>query len=148
MIKLNLSRTAAQEPASDFDMGDIELIIDSFIFNSSASPRYQCMIYISLIELIDKLTDMKAKRLEFVAVDSSFSIKFKYIKSTVELFHNHQITPPIDRVELLKAVDEGLNEFLSTEKNCLPTNSRIAADLCNARNNLKTTLQKFENNPP
>ncbi|MEX5590218.1 hypothetical protein AAZU54_25995 [Pseudomonas sp. Je.1.5.c] len=53
--------------------------------------------------------------------------------------HNHQITPPIDRVELLKAVDEGLNEFLSTEKNCLPTNSRIAADLHNARNNLKTT---------
>ncbi|MDN7874662.1 hypothetical protein [Burkholderia aenigmatica] len=71
------------------------------------------MIYLSTVSLIDSLLAVrKNKRVNFLAVDSSFSILFYINKDRVYVESNLGEMGPFPLVEVLAAVEAGVSDFI------------------------------------
>lgn len=142
MLTFKIYRNDSGESATAFDLGDIEFSFDGDIVSSRSNSRLSNMIYVSLVDLIDGLLQLKngKKRYEHVGADSSFCIRFERGKHGVDIWHGKKKYGPVPFGELLGAVDSGIDSFLIDPLNALPSDSSIYDDFDASRKALKHSL--------
>lgn len=112
MIAFEFTRIDESLFANEFDQGDISLISENLCITSKLNSKHSNMIYLSIISLIDGLT-RNNKYFEFIATDSSFRIKFKQQRETILINHEGILKIKVNRFELLKALEDGAERFLT-----------------------------------
>ncbi|WEF30939.1 hypothetical protein [Pseudoduganella chitinolytica] len=142
MLTFKIYRNDNEESATGFDLGDVEFSFDGKIVSSRGHPQLSHMIYVSLVDLIDGLLQLKGgkKRYEYVGADSSFNLHFNKNKSGVDILHEKRKYGPISLEKLLEAVDSGIDSFLADPRNELSTDSSIYDDFNSSRKALKNSL--------
>ncbi|WP_154100705.1 hypothetical protein [Pseudomonas putida] len=141
MITFNFTRTDDSYLATEFDHGDISLISENACISSKLNPKHSNMIYLSITSLIDGLTKNN-KNFEFIAADSSFRIKFKKQKDAVSIIHGRSLSFKVKYLELLIALEEGIESFLENPKNSIPASSAVYLDLLTSRSLLRKKIHK------
>lgn len=141
MIAFEFTRIDESLFANEFDQGDISLISENLCITSKLNSKHSNMIYLSIISLTDGLT-RNNKYFEFVAADSSFRIKFKQQRETILINHEGILKIKVNRFELLKALEDGVERFLSSPRNSIPFSSAVYLDLSTSRTLLN---QKINN---
>lgn len=143
MILFNIYRNGDGELATGFDMGDIEFSFDEKKISSRGNARLSNMVYLSAVDLIDGLQQLKngRKRYEFVGADSSLSIRFDKEKQGIKVLHGENKYGPVPLQELLEAINSGIDAFLADPSNELSTNSAIYDDFNASRSALKNMLR-------
>lgn len=144
MIKFNIYRNNSSEQASDFDMGDIEFVVDEFVASSRNTPRFSNMIYITISDLIDGLVKLLSgeHKYELVAADSSFIVHFKSKNGTVVLIHKNNSSSEILLVDIANAVYNGVHTYLQDDLNILPIESAARSDFYQSLCSLKEILDR------
>lgn len=142
MITFEFTRANKDMPASEFDQGDITLKTDNIKISSSADPRLKSMIYLSITLLIDGLVKIQ-KKFEYIAVDSSFCIVFTRKRDIIRIVKFNSQDINVIYLELLIALDEGIELFLSEPKNTLPMTSSVLLDLVSSRRELKKKIESL-----
>jgi len=127
-------------PASEFDQGDITLKAGNIEISSSADPGLTSMIYLSITSLIDGLVKIQ-KKFEYIAVDSSFRIVFTRKRDVIRIAKFNPQDINVFFVDLLIALDEGIELFLGDPKNTLPMTSYVLLDLVSSRRELKEKIE-------
>lgn len=142
MIIFKIYRSNKEEPATGFDMGDIEFSLDGKIISSRGNSRLSNMIYVSMVDLIDGLLQLKngGKHYEFIGTDSSLTIRFKKNKQGIYIFHNNIKYGPFSLNNLLESINYGIDAFLTDPRNELPTDSSMYDDFNSSRSALKNAL--------
>jgi len=113
-------------------------------------PDQAMMLFISIRDLLYAIISLNSRKggfhIIFEGIDSSFSIKFYKKKNHIEVIIN---TIKIDEVmqnELIKAISNSLNKFLSTyssnfDRGRGDTGDRVFADLYDALEEFKELLE-------
>ncbi len=142
MLLFQIYRSGSEESATGFDMGDIEFIFDGQIVSSRGNSRLSNMIYISIVDLIHGLLQLKSggKRYEFIGADSSFNIRFDKNKQGIHVTHGKRKNDPIPLNDLLRAINHGIDAFLADPRNELSTDSSMYDDFNASRAALKDAL--------
>lgn len=143
MIAFEFTRTDESHFASEFDQGDISLISENLCISSKLNPKHSNMIYLSIISLIDGLT-RNNKYFEFIAADSSFRIKFKKQRETTSINHEGILKIKANHLELLKALEDGVEHFLSSPRNSIPISSAVYSDLSTSRALLNQKINNYK----
>lgn len=130
LINCKIYRSDSDEPATSFDMGDIEFVFDGQLVSSRGSSLLSNMIYVSLVDLIDGLLRLKGggRNYEFVGADSSFIIHFNRNKKGIDIICEKRKYGPISINELLKAIYHGIDAFLADPRNQLSMDSSMHDD--------------------
>jgi len=141
MVRFNIYRDDCSSPANGFDMGDIEFTFEKEILSSRENSRFKSMVFLSLVDLVDGLLQLRsAKRYEFVATDSSFTLQFEKNKNGIHVLHKKKQYGPIPLNDLLKAINFGIEAFISDRRNELPKNDSVYSDFNSAKQALKGAL--------
>lgn len=141
MIIFEFSRIEKSSFANDFDQGHISLTSERLCISSKLNQKHSNMIYISIANLIDGLT-RNNKHFDFIAADSSFRIKFKRQKETITVLYENILNLNVNYSELLHALDQGIDRFLSNPHNCLPASSAVNLDLLSSKASLRHQINK------
>ena len=142
MLLFRIYRNDSDKSATDFDMGYIEFVVDKRTISSRDNPRLLNMIYVSIVDLIDGLLQLKngGKRYEFIGADSSFTLRFARNKQGIHVLHGKDKYGPISLLQLLAAIDSGIDVFLAAPRNELPAGSSMYDDFNTCRSALKKAL--------
>jgi hypothetical protein len=134
----------------EFDLGDIEVMIDSKVISSkNRIPDQSMMIFLSASNLLDGLVDLclnkKRKQFEFTGIDSSFLLIFrrserrknKGIKNKgrknendeIEIYYQGEKIGKVDAVEILKTTFKAVNNFYTKYGERLLGSGAVRLDL-------------------
>ncbi len=143
MIEINISRNDWPEPATDFDMGELSFLINEEKLSTLDSPKKSCMIFLSLIELMDILTSFgKINTGEFVAADSSFALVFKRKNALLTIFKKKEEIATVNKDEFSLALHKGLSRFLQDHRNVISGKSAVWHDFSESLVKFKESLSE------
>ena len=133
-LSFEVSRHAG-EPATGFDLGDIQVSGDQACISSAGQrPNQSMMIYVSLGELLDGLSHFAKARLgsySFHAIDSSFQLDFILTRAGLMKITGRDgtLVAEVSPATCLASVRAGVDRFLGDPENQLPPSDAVAGDL-------------------
>jgi len=146
MYKITFSLARIDAELSEFELGNIDIQIDSDVITSkNKTPSQSVMIFIAISDMLDGIRAMieqKRKEFLFVGADSSFKILFKQNKTGVSIVNEgreYKISMPEFAKELQRAANNYFNEIASQ----IDTTKSAISDLSNSLNNFKKFMQRF-----
>ena len=121
MFEFSVSRNDTGK-VTGFDLGDIGFLTGGKEISSKGSPRLLMMVYLSVVSLVDTLLSLRVgRKYEFVGVDSSFSLVFELQRKGVFVWVENELLGVCDFCILIKAIDKGVEVFLSNGNQLPPT---------------------------
>jgi hypothetical protein len=147
-LSFELSRHAG-DPATGFDLGDIQVTGDQASVSSAGQkPSQSMMIYVSLSELLDALSRMAragAGRYAFIGVDSSFRLDFELTGAGVMTIigRGGTLIAKAPLATCLVSLRTGLERFLGPRENQLPAADPVAGDLRAARQSFEAASEIY-----
>lgn len=138
MLTFELSRDAG-EPATGFDLGDIEVTGEhARVSSAGQKPSQSMMIYVALGELLDglsRLSKASSGSYSFVGADSSFRLDFTLTRSGLMTIKGRggTLIAEVPPATCLNSVRAGVDRFLGDSKNQLPPADPVDGDLRAAR---------------
>jgi hypothetical protein len=140
VIIFHFSRGADQGEPSGFDLGDITVSGDQGETTSEGHfPDQGMMIHLSLSLLLDQLASLHdtKKAVEFIGVDSSFTIWFRHTKKGIGVYNSRRaLLGRTDMRELFTEALRAADEFAAAQLHLLPEDDA-------ARRDLTASLQRF-----
>ena len=121
------------DPASGFDLGDLEITgPDGFVNSAGRQPDQSFMIYLGMVDLIHGLTapaEGTRREHKFVGADSSFKVRFFRNKQGISAsaYGTSLGSEPVP--DVLGDLRAGIEEFLADPANTLPPTDPAAIDL-------------------
>lgn len=133
---------------SGFDLGDITVSGPHGVHSSSGkTPDQSVMIYIALAHLITgvcELVDGTRRAFEFVGTDSSYSLIFAKKKGAMVVRARTAAIAEAPASDVLRALSEGVQRFLSNPRNQLLPSDSVYEDLQAALVMLKQTIEETD----
>lgn len=109
-------------------------------------PDQSMMIFLSIVELLDGmrhfLSEKNASKYNFVGVDSSFQITaIKGENGCITLMVENRVLDTTSRNEIVRAIWEGVSQFLKRYDHCIKPGDAIRSDLTAAVEGFKREFQ-------
>ena len=143
MFEFSVSRNDTGK-VTGFDLGDMGFLTGGKEISSKGSPRLLMMVYLSVVSLVDTLLSLRVgRKYEFVGVDSSFSLVFELQRKRGFVWVENELLGGCDFCILIKAIDKGLEVFLSNG-NQLPPTDPVYNDFHSALKNQRLAVAACE----
>jgi hypothetical protein len=134
-VRFHFSRSPLDpaEPASGFDLGDVEITgPEGSVSSAGRRPDQSFMVYLGMVDLIDGLTALagdQRREHRFVGADSSFTVRFFRNKKGISAsaYGTSLGSEPVP--DALGGLRAGIEEFLADPANTLPPTDPAAIDL-------------------
>ncbi len=145
-LSFELSRHAG-DPASGFDLGDIQVTGDlASVSSAGQRPSQSMMIYVALGQLLDGLSGMAragAGSYRFIGVDSSFRLDFALTAAGVMTITGRggTLIAKAPLTTCLASLRAGLERFLGVRENQLAPADPVAEDLRAARQSFEAAVK-------
>jgi len=146
MYKITFSLSQIDAELSEFELGNIDIQIDSNLITSkNKTPSQSTMIFIAISDMLDgvrTMVEQKRKEYLFVGADSSFKILFKQNKTGVSIVNEgneYKISLP----EFAKELQRAGNNFFSEVASQLDTTKGAISDLSDSLNKFNKFMQSF-----
>lgn len=147
MYKITFSLSPIDAELSEFELGNIDIQIDSSVITSkNKTPSQSMMIFIAIADLLDGIRTMieqKRKEFLFVGADSSFKILFRQNKAGVSIVNEgneYQISLPEFAKELQRESSHFFNEYASQ----IGLTKSAISDLSDSLNEFKKFIQQLK----
>ena len=124
------------DPASGFDLGDLEIAgPEGTVSSTGRQPDQSFMIYLGMVDLIYGLTALAEGtqgQYKFVGADSSFTVRFFRNKAGISAsaYGSQLGTEPVS--DVLGGLRTGIEQFLADPANVPPPSESAARDLAAA----------------
>jgi hypothetical protein len=134
-VRFHFSRSPLDpaEPASGFDLGDVEITgPEGSVGSAGRRPDQSFMVYLGMVDLIDGLTAVaegQRREHKFVGADSSFTVRFFRNKGGISASAYGASLGSEPVPDVLGGLRAGIDEFLADPANALPPDDPAARDL-------------------
>lgn len=129
----SLSPLDPAEPASGFDLGNLEITgPDGSVSSTGRQPDQSFMVYLGMVDLIDGLTALAEggrREHKFVGPDSSFTVRFFRNKAGISTSAYGASLGSEPVPDVLGGLRAGIEEFLADPANALAPADPAAIDL-------------------
>jgi hypothetical protein len=147
-VRFELSRHDG-DPATGFDLGDIEVSGDlASVSSAGHRPSQSMMIYVALVELLDGLSRMAkagSGSYRFIGADSSFRLDFALTGAGLMTIigRGGAVIGKVPLATCLVSLRAGLEQFLAARENQLSPSDPVAEDLRAARQNFEAAVEIY-----